>query len=338
MASVGHVAVGMAAARIYGRGPRPPASSMALWSALSLLPDIDVIGFRLGVEYADPWGHRGATHSLTLAVALGLAIGLAARAFTRSPIRVGLFATAVLVSHALLDTMTDGGLGCALLWPFDRTRYFAPWRPIPVAPIGRAFLSPDGLLVFLAELLLFAPALLYAVRPPFMTTRRVTIAMALWFGAVSSMWSSETARDAISGALLREATEYTSGFSEAAFRSVTTGQSQEQVRQILGLPFNEFWFYTPTDSRPPDERPVPADHACLIVRFEQGVVAGLQDADACRMQGVRAGSPRGDVDKQLGSPSESCWQYSKSQGGGHYRERLVCFSHGKVHMIVRKWS
>ena len=40
--------------------------------------------------------------------------------------------------------MIDGGLGCALFWPFDLTRYFAPWRPIPVAPIGMDFFSPHG--------------------------------------------------------------------------------------------------------------------------------------------------------------------------------------------------
>jgi inner membrane protein len=106
---------------------------MATWSALSLLPDVDVIGFALGVQYGDEWGHRGATHSLTFSIALGLAIGLAARWLNRSAVRTALAATAVLASHALLDTMTDGGLGCALLWPFDLTRYFAPWRPIPVA-------------------------------------------------------------------------------------------------------------------------------------------------------------------------------------------------------------
>ena len=66
MASVGHIAVGMAAARAY-RGAGPPLwSSMTQWSALSLLPDADVVGFALGVQYGDPWGHRGATHSLAL--------------------------------------------------------------------------------------------------------------------------------------------------------------------------------------------------------------------------------------------------------------------------------
>jgi inner membrane protein len=163
MASLGHVAVGMAAARIYQDGRVPRASSMAFWSALSLLPDVDVVGFALGVNYGDPWGHRGATHSLALSVALGVAIGLAARRLQRPTLRMALVATAVLASHPLLDTMTDGGLGCALLWPFDLTRYFAPWRPIPVAPIGVDFFSRYGGSVALVELVVFAPVLLFAL-------------------------------------------------------------------------------------------------------------------------------------------------------------------------------
>jgi len=74
-------------------------------------------------------------------------------------------ASLVLVSHPLLDTLTDGGLGCALFWPFDLTRYFAPWRPIPVAPIGLAFFSPFGLFVAAVELVIFAPLFWFALTP-----------------------------------------------------------------------------------------------------------------------------------------------------------------------------
>ena len=51
-------------------------------------------------------------------------------------------------SHGVLDAFTDGGLGVALLAPFDNTRYYMPWRPIPVAPIGmRYYFSSWGLSV-----------------------------------------------------------------------------------------------------------------------------------------------------------------------------------------------
>jgi inner membrane protein len=153
MASLGHIAVGMAAARVQRGDAQRRWPAMAWWSALSLLPDADVIGFPLGVHYGDPWGHRGATHSLIFAAAVAGALGAAARALRLSPLRTWTAATVVLASHGLLDTFTDGGLGCALLWPFDLTRYFAPWRPIPVAPIGfhraRVVCVSDGKVVAL---------------------------------------------------------------------------------------------------------------------------------------------------------------------------------------------
>src|SRR5262249_23496236 len=158
--SVGHIAVGMAAARIYRSGQRTQltlVTSMTLWSFLSLLPDGDAVGFSFGVAYRAPWGHRGATHSLAFAALLGLAIGLLARLSRVRGVRRGVTAALVLASHPLLDCLTNGGLGCALFWPFSLRRYFAPWHPIPVAPIGRAFFSAKGLSVALTELLYFAP-------------------------------------------------------------------------------------------------------------------------------------------------------------------------------------
>jgi inner membrane protein len=168
MASIGHVLVGAAASKAYRTGQRTiwsPVAAGVLWSALSLLPDVDVIGFRLGVRYADPWGHRGATHSFAFAIAVAAIVWLVARAARLPAWRTALVAVAVVASHALLDTMTDGGLGCALLWPFSNERFFAPWRPIPVAPIGPAFLSPRGLRIAVTEVVLMAPFLIYALWP-----------------------------------------------------------------------------------------------------------------------------------------------------------------------------
>src|SRR6185503_20277412 len=132
---------------------RAPLASLLLWSALSFLPDADVIGFSLGVNYGDEWGHRGATHSLVFALAVGAAIAALAPLFRRPALRTGVTAILVLASHPLLDTLTNGGLGCALFWPFDHTRYFAPWTPIPVSPIGLGYVSVYGLLVALFELI-----------------------------------------------------------------------------------------------------------------------------------------------------------------------------------------
>jgi inner membrane protein len=175
MASIGHILVGMAAARFSRQGHATtwtPFGAAVLWSGVSLLPDADVVGFRLGVRYADPWGHRGATHSLVFA--LGVAcLALAIAATARLPaMRTAVIALVVVSSHGLLDTLTDGGLGCALLWPFSDERFSAPWTPLPVAPIGRAFLSGEGLRVATVELVLLSPLLAYALWPALAARRK----------------------------------------------------------------------------------------------------------------------------------------------------------------------
>jgi inner membrane protein len=168
MASIGHVAIGLAARRFYEREvpPRWTALTAAVvWSGLSLLPDADVIAFRLGIPYEAPWGHRGATHSLGFAAAVALVAALLARLGKLPVPRTTLVAFAVVASHGIADAFTDGGLGAALLWPFSDQRFFAPWTPIPVAPIGRGFLSMRGLRVAAVELLLFAPLFAYGLWP-----------------------------------------------------------------------------------------------------------------------------------------------------------------------------
>ncbi len=169
MASLGHIAMGMAVARFESNRPAPLLqslfASMVLWSGLSLLPDADVIGFRLGVAYGDEWGHRGASHSIVFALGVALAFAAVARLSERPFPRTLALAAVVVGSHGLLDTLTDGGLGAELLWPFSSERFFAPVAPLPVAPIGRGILSSRGLYVIGIELLWFAPLLAYALRP-----------------------------------------------------------------------------------------------------------------------------------------------------------------------------
>jgi inner membrane protein len=171
MASLGHVAVGMAAARFRadGRESRGAlAGAMLLWSGLSLLPDVDVVGFAFGVRYGDVWGHRGATHSVAFAIfcaALAFALGVGFPRRREGMLPRALLVGLVVMSHGLLDALTDGGRGCALFWPLSASRHFAPFRPIPVAPIGFGFFSERGLRVALVELVLFAPVFAYALWP-----------------------------------------------------------------------------------------------------------------------------------------------------------------------------
>jgi len=166
MPSIGHAAVGLAAARLES-GPRAMSSTTwrAALVALSLVPDLDVVAFALGIPYSAPWGHRGAAHSLAFAGLCGLACAVAARVAGASAVRMGVVGLFVVATHGVLDTMTDGGLGIALFWPWSNRRFFAPWRPIPVAPIGASMISARGVEVVLTEAVLFLPLFIYGLWP-----------------------------------------------------------------------------------------------------------------------------------------------------------------------------
>lgn len=134
----------------------------------SILPDVDVLGFALGIPYGDLLGHRGLTHSLLFALATAL---VATPLFFSGPawrplrVRIGVTLFAITASHGLLDAMTDGGLGVAFLSPFDPTRSFLPVRPVQVSPIGVAeFFTRRSLGVLASELVFIAlPAGLLAL-------------------------------------------------------------------------------------------------------------------------------------------------------------------------------
>ena len=53
---------------------RMPSRFWILSVLCSILPDADVIGFSFGVRYGDMLGHRGLSHSLVFALAVGLAV------------------------------------------------------------------------------------------------------------------------------------------------------------------------------------------------------------------------------------------------------------------------
>lgn len=156
MASVlTHAVFAFTAAKVYASGPMP----WRFWivSVLcSILPDADVVGFAFGVPYEAFWGHRGFTHSLAFAALLSIAVvaALSPPLVHGAPRKAILFAYFFIVtaSHGVLDAMTDGGLGVAFFSPFDTTRYFLPWRPIVVSPIGPAyFFSRWGWEVIVSE-------------------------------------------------------------------------------------------------------------------------------------------------------------------------------------------
>jgi inner membrane protein len=125
--------------------------------ACCLLPDADVLGLVIGIPYEHMLGHRGLTHSIVFAMLLGWVVPrLAAPTIRYGTRRYWVFAVyffLVTLSHGFLDALTNGGLGIAFFAPFDSTRYFFPFRPVAVSPIGiSAFVSYEGFRVLLSEL------------------------------------------------------------------------------------------------------------------------------------------------------------------------------------------
>lgn len=184
MASIGHVVIGLAVARAHQRHTEPDSGARrwgraAVFAGLALAPDLDVVAFAFKIPYAHAFGHRGASHSLLAAAVVGAVCGvLLARAWKTPPTSTVLAAVAALASHPLLDMLTDGGLGCALWWPFSVERLFFPVTPIPVAPIGAAFVSARGLWCMAVELVLLSPVIVWLVASVWRERRRRALATA----------------------------------------------------------------------------------------------------------------------------------------------------------------
>ncbi len=159
------------AAVALGTAFRPENASLKFWMLAALcaaMPDIDVISFRFGMGHDPLLGHRGFTHSFVFAALLGGIIVIGAfhhRQWDGLRTSLWLFFFLATASHGMLDGMTNGGRGVAFFAPFDNTRYFFPFRPIEVSPLGIGpFFSDRGLTVLTSEFIwIWLPAFLFAI-------------------------------------------------------------------------------------------------------------------------------------------------------------------------------
>jgi inner membrane protein len=147
-----HAAAALAIGACFYR-PGVPKRVWALGALAAILPDADVAGFKLGIPYEHMLGHRGLTHSLLFAAALAALLALMSTAQGMSRAALWLYLFLAAASHGALDALTNGGLGVAFLAPFDGHRFFFPFRPIQVSPIGISrFFSARGWMVIRSEL------------------------------------------------------------------------------------------------------------------------------------------------------------------------------------------
>jgi inner membrane protein len=153
---ISHAIVGLSIGTCF-YDSRAPKWVWLAGAACAMAPDVDVIGFELGVPYGKFWGHRGFTHSLFFAALIATLVWVIASrldANTVGRLRLWLYLFLATASHGVLDAMTNGGLGVAFFSPFNNQRYFLPWRPIRVSPIGFAhFFTTRGLAVLQSEAL-----------------------------------------------------------------------------------------------------------------------------------------------------------------------------------------
>ena len=140
------VAVGLGLGR-----RRIPARLLIAGAVAAMLPDADVAAFKFGIAYADALGHRGASHSLVFALLLGTLTALCHRPLRAKAWPAFFFVGLSALSHPLLDMLTNGGLGVALLWPWSEQRFFAPWQVIEVSPFAHRFFSARGVEVLWSE-------------------------------------------------------------------------------------------------------------------------------------------------------------------------------------------
>jgi inner membrane protein len=122
----------------------------------AMIPDADVISFSFGVSYGSMFGHRGFTHSILFALLFGGFVAFFVHKYLKTKISLAkliCFFSLATFSHLFLDMLTNGGLGVALFAPFSGERFFFPWRPVKVSPIGLGFFSARGLDVILSEII-----------------------------------------------------------------------------------------------------------------------------------------------------------------------------------------
>ncbi len=125
---------------------------------LAMVPDLDLAGRRLfGIRPSSLLSHRGLFHSpfFLILLAAVLALIVARGASRKTFAYLWLLWAGCMLTHPLLDALTDGGRGVMLLIPFARTRLYLPWRPIhtpdgSVRLFARAFLIRSSEIPFCA--------------------------------------------------------------------------------------------------------------------------------------------------------------------------------------------
>jgi inner membrane protein len=181
-----HVAVPLVARRAI-HVPQELARRLDVIAVLvSIWPDLDYATLPFEVRPNDLLGHRGLTHSLFIAIAVGLVASLLFPKNERR--RIAPLLVIVALSHPIIDAMTAGDLGVALFWPITRARLSFPFALVATCPVGLdEWLGYWGLLTIANETLYIVLPLVLAialVRFP-ERRRRFAIYVGAWLVALA---------------------------------------------------------------------------------------------------------------------------------------------------------
>jgi inner membrane protein len=147
-----HALVPLAATLAFAKPPIPWRLVIVAAFA-SAAPDVDwLLKHSVHLPPGSIYAHRGATHSLFVALAAGLLAALAHRLWGVRALTAGVVVTAAMASHGLLDMMTDSIQPVAYLWPLSSVRLFADWRPIHSGEVHMAHLFTQAFTRFRSEL------------------------------------------------------------------------------------------------------------------------------------------------------------------------------------------
>lgn len=126
-----HAIAGAAVGAFYRGGERRKVITLAAICAAA--PDLDLIGWPLGISPDSPLGHRGLTHSIPFAILLGgfVTIGCLSSLATRERITAACLLMLATATHGVLDAMTSyAPTGPAFWAPFTNQRYRFSWTPL----------------------------------------------------------------------------------------------------------------------------------------------------------------------------------------------------------------
>lgn len=166
--AITHAIVGISASFAISKG-MAPQRFFALSILCAMLPDLDVLAFRFGIPYGNFWGHRGFFHSFSFSLLLGFCVAFVffrkEGFISKSFLFYFLYFSVVTSTHGILDAFTNGGLGIALLSPFDNGRYFFWATPISVSPLSvKAFFGDRGIAILKNEIMwVWLPSIFVAV-------------------------------------------------------------------------------------------------------------------------------------------------------------------------------